>query len=379
MKYYNVTFKWYDTDTYCANIAKAESAEDVKAHYAKYDSNPTITEASAYDVTSAQERGKPIVTCPHIENDPTEAAEETTTDSTDTESQSATESATPYTITHNADFDSTEVEFDGKPSEEVRAALKALRFRWHGQRRVWYGYRDPDTVRAAIEGATQGATATPAEGRPRRGEGATRPAQVDREALRAQFCKAWDDPRMIDFCVNKVAAVAVLPSGEIITVDKQSIEKDFCFGESGYDYDEAQKSAAHARKSETYFKARNMEHFDRWIADLMEARNMSGHYALVIGSKQYIGQTDDCKLAFVEFVRLSDVIDACGGSCYLEELPGKMLTIRGSYRRVATPEEIDLITDAYKQARAAHEKKVDAYLKRYGTSKVHAWTYWLDA
>ncbi len=26
MKYYNVTFKWYDTDTYCGNIAKAECA-----------------------------------------------------------------------------------------------------------------------------------------------------------------------------------------------------------------------------------------------------------------------------------------------------------------------------------------------------------------
>lgn len=174
MQYFNVTFKWYDTDTYCANIAKAECAEDVKAHYAKYDSNPTITEASSYEVTAAQERGKPIVTCPHIENEPTEATDDTTTDSTDTESESqsdsATESATPYTITHNADFDSTEITFDGKPSEAVRDALKALRFRWHGKRRVWYGYRDPDTVRAAIEGATHGATATPAEGEKGQGE-----------------------------------------------------------------------------------------------------------------------------------------------------------------------------------------------------------------
>lgn len=67
MKYYNVTFKWYDTDTYCSNIAKAECAEDVKAHYAKYDSDPTINEASSYEVEAAKERGKPIVTCPHIE------------------------------------------------------------------------------------------------------------------------------------------------------------------------------------------------------------------------------------------------------------------------------------------------------------------------
>lgn len=280
-----------------------------------------------------------------------------------------------YNITKNPDFNSLEITFDGKPSEAVRDALKALRFRWHRQRGIWYGYADPATVREAIDGKAVTEATTQAKA-----NRATAPiSKVDREALRREFCKAWNSPRMIDFCVNKVAAVAVLPSGEIITVDKQNIEKDFCFGESGYDYDEAQNAAAHARKSESYFKAQNMKHFNEWLKDLDEARNMSGNYALVIGSKQYTGQTEDCKLAFVEFVRLSDLIDACGGSCYLEELPGKVLTVRGCDRRVATAEEIDLIADAYKAAAAQHEKKVDAYLKRYGTSKVHAWTYWREA
>ncbi len=64
-----------------------------------------------------------------------------------------------YTITNNTEFNSIEIMFDGKPSEEVRDALKALRFRWHGQKRVWYGYKDEQTVRAAIEGNTQPMTA----------------------------------------------------------------------------------------------------------------------------------------------------------------------------------------------------------------------------
>jgi len=373
MKYYNVTFKWYDTDTYCSNIAKAECAEDVKAHYSKYDNDPIISEASSYEVEAAQERGKPIVTCPHIEA-PAEVEAEAEPEHEQTESENDEAQAEPFAITHNDQFNSTEIAFDGKPSEAVRDALKGLRFRWHRARGIWYGYADPATVRAAITGeaVTEPSRPTPAA------KPTSRP-QVDREALRREFCKAWDSPRMIDYCVNKVAAVAVLPSGEIITVDKQSIEKDFCFGESGYDYDEAQSAAAHARKSESYFKAQNMKHFTEWLKDLDEARTMRGNYALVIGSKQYTGQTEDCKLAFVEFVRLSDLIDACGGSCYLEELPGKVLTVRGCERRVATPEEIDLITGAYKTAAAQHEKKVDAYLKRYGTSKVNAWTYWRDA
>ena len=58
-----------------------------------------------------------------------------------------------YTMTHNATFGSLEINFDGKPCEAVRDALKELRFRWHNVRRVWYGYADEATTRAAIDGA----------------------------------------------------------------------------------------------------------------------------------------------------------------------------------------------------------------------------------
>ena len=57
-----------------------------------------------------------------------------------------------YTITHNAQFKSIEIAFDGKPDQATRDALKELRFRWHGQKKVWYGYSTEETARAAIEG-----------------------------------------------------------------------------------------------------------------------------------------------------------------------------------------------------------------------------------
>lgn len=57
-----------------------------------------------------------------------------------------------YTITTNAQYKSLEISFNGKPSEAVRDALKGLRFRWHGQKKVWYGFASEDVVRAAIEG-----------------------------------------------------------------------------------------------------------------------------------------------------------------------------------------------------------------------------------
>ena len=57
-----------------------------------------------------------------------------------------------YTINTNAQFNSLEIFFDGKPDEVVRNALKELKFRWHGAKRCWYGFADEATAKAAIEG-----------------------------------------------------------------------------------------------------------------------------------------------------------------------------------------------------------------------------------
>lgn len=57
-----------------------------------------------------------------------------------------------YTINHNAAFNSIEITFDCKPSITVRDALKALKFRWHSVKKVWCGYTDEATARAAIDG-----------------------------------------------------------------------------------------------------------------------------------------------------------------------------------------------------------------------------------
>jgi penicillin V acylase-like amidase (Ntn superfamily) len=66
-----------------------------------------------------------------------------------------------YTINTNTEFNSIEISFDGKPTEEIRNALKQLRFRWHSVKKVWYGYSTEETARAAIEGKTTEQTTNP--------------------------------------------------------------------------------------------------------------------------------------------------------------------------------------------------------------------------
>lgn len=274
-----------------------------------------------------------------------------------------------YTMTKNPQFNSLEIAFDGKPSEAIREALKELKFRWHGVKKVWYGYADEETAKAAIEGKPHTVETIKAVKAPK----------VDKDFLRDQFSKAWSDARMIDYCVDKVAAVATLPNGDIITIDKQGIETHFCFGESGYDFDEAVEAANVARTSQNYFKRENMKEFTRKIEMLEDVLKGDSNYRVFIGEKAFTGQPDDCKLRFFRFDRLSDIIEALGGSCYLEEIPGKEIFLNGNHGRIATAEEVEIILDAFRTAAKAHEKKVDSYLKRYGTSKVHSWTYWRDA
>lgn len=60
-----------------------------------------------------------------------------------------------YTISNNKQFNSFEINFDGKPDEATRAKLKAAGYRWHSLRRVWYGYKD---ITGILDGAEASAT-----------------------------------------------------------------------------------------------------------------------------------------------------------------------------------------------------------------------------
>jgi hypothetical protein len=44
-----------------------------------------------------------------------------------------------------------------------------------------------------------------------------------------------------------------------------------------------------------------------------------------------------------------------------------------------TSEQRAEIIKALEWSRGEFEKRLNTYLKRYGTSKIHTWTYWADA
>lgn len=71
-QYFNVTFQ-YSESVYCANIAHAETAADVEAHYSSKYAWVSVSPAADYEVEQARRRGKPIV---EIEPQPTKETED---------------------------------------------------------------------------------------------------------------------------------------------------------------------------------------------------------------------------------------------------------------------------------------------------------------
>lgn len=73
--------------------------------------------------------------------------------------------STYYEIKENNEYNSREVYFSGKPSEEVRNALKELKMRWNGKKLCWYGYASERDILKAITGTVAaddfGGTITP--------------------------------------------------------------------------------------------------------------------------------------------------------------------------------------------------------------------------
>lgn len=178
--------------------------------------------------------------------------------------------------------------------------------------------------------------------------------------------------------VKRIAEIVELSDGGLLPIMKRMVETRFCFGESGYDYADAQDMAEYARTNADYFMQENMRKYTSMIDDLLETLD---RYAFTrVGLAKYgWNQPADCRLRGMAFLKSTDIIDACGGSCSLDELPGKTVSVRGTEYRLATNEEVRAIIDGYSKAAEAHEKKLRSYLKRYGLSKVYTWTYWRDA
>ena len=145
-----------------------------------------------------------------------------------------------------------------------------------------------------------------------------------------------------------------LPCGDYIPFDKHDIEKNFCFG-YGYSAscDEAQELADKAKKDPEYFLSENLNKYDKEIADCID---------------------DEMLLYLYKDIKRLQESPVWSYMFYDNKLVAEQ-NLSYSVYRLATDEERNIIETSLKLERAKFEKRLQSYLKKYGLSKLHVWTY----
>ena len=138
-------------------------------------------------------------------------------------------------------------------------------------------------------------------------------------------------------------------------LSKPGMETRFCFHDEGPDYEHYKELTSADDKMARYFKAKNLQEFDGKIKHIEKGEEWS----------------EDKRVWWYT----SDDNSYCRYKLYLRFYDAG----RDEEGTLCTDEEKKLILNGLKFARECFEKRLDAYLKRYGVSKLHTWTYWADA
>lgn len=131
-------------------------------------------------------------------------------------------------------------------------------------------------------------------------------------------------------------------------IDKQHIENSFCFADEGPEYDFYKSLCADNNKMEKYFLQENRSTFKNRL-DYMKKNN-----------KLFLVESKNNKII----------------NC---QIPVNIYQEQECNGTEATPEQRKLYIEGITFGLQQLDKRLNAYLKRYGVSKLHTWSYWRDA
>lgn len=158
---------------------------------------------------------------------------------------------------------------------------------------------------------------------------------------------------MIAYACHNISDCYETEKGYLIEFETPSIKKDFCFGYDDMytEQEQADDMAEYARKNESYFIEKNLEEIEKLIKNLETGK--------VYAIKGYDEAVNLRGLVFEKNYRRAEEFER--KDC--EELSGA---------------DIAGLIEMAKSEKAKLEKRLRTYLKRYGTSKLHIWTYYRD-
>ena len=168
------------------------------------------------------------------------------------------------------------------------------------------------------------------------------------ERLENELKKVWgSDQKMIDYCLKQADEVIEFHDA-IVTLDKPTIQKDFCFSYGQYLCTDNDKKEATVTQ---WFTESNLSQ-----CDVLEGLDDPYHTMVAVLVKSDENSQIRHLWVMSSFEAQED----------------------RSVVRVLTDDEVKMVKDAVERQKAKFTKRLNSYLKRYGLSKVNAWSYLLD-
>lgn len=174
----------------------------------------------------------------------------------------------------------------------------------------------------------------------------------------------YGNDRMNEYIIKSTIQAIRLPDNSICYFDKPSIETHFCFADEGDEYEYYRELNSEEEKMKRYFFAKNLNHYNEVISLLEKDEDDHYNYA---GFNYYNDKC--CSVGFLPYSMISD-------EGFIEE--GLAKHERSPNWRPMTMEERKLCLETYRELKAAFEKRLNTWWKRYGVEKLHTWTYWRD-
>lgn len=244
-------------------------------------------------------------------------------------------------------------------TRDIKDKLKELGGRFNPRLSCGAGWVFSKKQRGEVEKLLQGGKVEKTSAQPK----AKKDSAIDE--AKAEYLKVWpNDEKMVKYCQGKISNAVKLSDGRIVVVEKEKLETSFCFGYStcgqGAEYDEASKAASHARTNEDYFRDQNLSNLKYKLALLEGKKDHSWSRSAYLSQSSYCG---------VGLINIHEVV-ALHYCDFIEQKYGTYVEM--------TEDDKKRVIGMYKEEIEKMSKRIDAYLKRYGLSKLNVWTYWRD-
>lgn len=174
-------------------------------------------------------------------------------------------------------------------------------------------------------------------------------------------------PELTEETIKVTDDLVELSDGLIFVLKKESIEVDFCWADEGPDYENYKKVTSSEESLKRYFIWENTRKIDDHIKRL---KTLKDRYDNELTPVCF----ECCWSRDNEPIGYSSDLRELSGVDYYREKQDK----RNGIIHELTADDVKKVTKALERFRARFQKRLDTYLKRYGVSKLHTWTYWAD-